>query len=327
MKNGTLLTATIRPMQSILAKDFEVDEVEDAGFGHALRSKNALLGSPDRLAYVLNRTNNFLDHIHDKESGKLKQWSSKLESPDELENQESFHIYKQKKEGDIIYQENTIELAVITDPFLYNRVQRLYFDDKGKEEEVIKQIYSIVHEVLVSAQAFLLHPTISNEGGFRIQLNGLQILKEWGHFKKMSERKELLPMLHDLANYLKVINHNWDGHYHSYDGVLLLTGRENYTDGDGYSYIGHVCLVDCPIVSKLMLVEDHVHPNMGHLIAHEIGHLLGADHDETTKTCTPGKFIMSSMVNISMHSWSECSRNSIAKVVEERTKESNCFKL
>jgi len=285
-------------------------------------SYNALKKGVKSFDEIEARTRKFFDYINTKKSGKLDKWASKIESIKELENPKNFQILKEKKKGKENYKTNTIEIAVITDPVLYQMIKERI---NGTDDEVVKRLYNIVHEVLISVQAFLLHPSISKYGGIRLQLNGLKIMKEWGYFKKMSERNEIRYVLHDLGNYLKMINHNWDGHYHSYDAALFLTGRDDYPDGDAYSYIGHVCLVDCPMVSKMLLVDGELHPNMGRLVAHEIGHLMGASHDEDTEDCQPGIHIMSETVNTTMHAWSECSRKSIDKVLKKRVEQTNCL--
>jgi len=290
-------------------------------------------GSLDLQSYrqLDNNTSGIWSALHKNKSAEFVAWKDTLESEQKLGFPEKFKI-KKKVLGKVEkrYSSNTIEVAVITDPFLFQEVQSRFFKGNGTDDEVTLKIYSLVHEVLVSAQAFLMHPTIFDKGGFKLRLQGLRVLKDWEHLKKMEKRKLLISVLHDLANYLKIINHNWDGHYHSYDATLLLTGRSDFQDGDGYSYIGHVCLIDCPIVSKLMFEDDLLNMNMGRLIAHEFGHLLGADHDELVDgddhVCGAGEFIMSTQVNSSMQAWSKCSRNSIIKNTKLRIEDYDCFR-
>jgi len=67
----------------------------------------------------------------------------------------------------------------------------------------------------------------------------------------------------------------------------------------------------------------------GPLLAHEIGHVLGADHDnEVNKNdCPNHTHIMSPWMHSGITEWSECSRKNIDDAYNKREENSgnNCF--
>ena len=124
------------------------------------------------------------------------------------------------------------------------------------DKDVNAKIFKIVHKTLMGAETFLKHKSISKiKGGFQLKLNGIRVLKDWGHLDKMKTRKNLQDVLFDLGDYMQarnsisisdnsvpqVINNDWDGHKLSYDLAVLFTGKVNFVDGDGYAYIGGIC--------------------------------------------------------------------------------------
>ena len=102
-----------------------------------------------------------------------------------------------------LYEHRTIEVCVITDPNLYEQVKELF--EFKTDKEINKKIFESIQKVLLSAETFLKHSSISNKGkGFRLQLNGIRVLKDWGHFEKMKRREKLQNVLFDLGDYMQV---------------------------------------------------------------------------------------------------------------------------
>ena len=103
-----------------------------------------------------------------------------------------------------LYKNRTIELCVITDPHLFDLVKTMF--DLETDREVNMKIYKEVHSILLSTETFLKHPSISKTGGgFRFQINGVRVLKDWGHLDKMKERDDMLDVLYDLGDYMEVL--------------------------------------------------------------------------------------------------------------------------
>ena len=102
-----------------------------------------------------------------------------------------------------LYEHRTIEVCIITDPNFYEEVKERF--ELKTDKEINKKIFESVQKVLLSAETFLKHSSISNTGkGFRLQLNGIRVLKEWGDFEKMKKREKLQEVMFDLGDYMQV---------------------------------------------------------------------------------------------------------------------------
>jgi hypothetical protein len=102
------------------------------------------------------------------------------------------------------YPNRTIEVCVITDPYLFDMIKKRF--DLTTDKEVNMKIFKTVHKTLLSAETFLKHRSISRTGGgFRLKLNGIRVLKDWGHLAKMKSRKNLQDVLFDLGDYMQVL--------------------------------------------------------------------------------------------------------------------------
>jgi hypothetical protein len=102
------------------------------------------------------------------------------------------------------YSYRTIEVCVITDPYMFDMIKTRF--DLSSDKEVNMKIFKTIHKTLLSAETFLKHSSISRTGGgFRLKLNGIRVLKDWGHLEKMKSRKNLQDVLFDLGDYMQVL--------------------------------------------------------------------------------------------------------------------------
>ena len=101
-----------------------------------------------------------------------------------------------------LYQRRTIEICVITDPYLFDLIRNLF--SLKTDKDVNAKIFKTVHKTLMGAETFLKHKSISKiKGGFQLKLNGIRVLKDWGHLDKMKTRKNLQDVLFDLGDYMQ----------------------------------------------------------------------------------------------------------------------------
>ena len=101
-----------------------------------------------------------------------------------------------------LYDDATIEICVITDPYLFGMIRDLF--SLKTDKEVNEKIFKTVHKVLMGAETFLKHKSIREaKGGFQLKLNGIRVLKDWGHLTKMKTRKNLQDVLFDLGDYMQ----------------------------------------------------------------------------------------------------------------------------
>lgn len=102
-----------------------------------------------------------------------------------------------------LYKRRTIELCVITDPYVFELIKDVF--NLKTDKEINLKIFKTVHKILLSAETFLKHSSISQTGqGFHLKLNGIRVLKKWGHLEKMKSRKNLQDILFDLGDYMQV---------------------------------------------------------------------------------------------------------------------------
>ena len=199
-------------------------------------------------------------HQKTKKHWKEQQTKNKEELEEILESKDGVlvheHSMKRRPTKGLpeLYERRTIEICVITDPFLFDLIGKLF--NLKTDKEINAKIFKTVHKTLMGAETFLKHKSISKlKDGFQLKLNGIRVLKDWGHFEKMKGRKNLQDVLFDLGDYMQartsinisvnlvvqVINNDWDGHKLSYDLAVMFTGKMNFVDGDGYAYIGGIC--------------------------------------------------------------------------------------
>jgi len=239
-----------------------------------------------------------------------------------------------------IYKERTIELGIAIDRFLWENMEGQV---DGGDDEVMEAMLTMLHSVIASTEAHLLHKSISASGGFRLVINGLFVWKDDSvpEAKKIHDTITEDELFTEFEDFVAKKNHPYDGYEESYDIMLLLSGahkkfniEDEGTDA-GLSHVGSVCKVVCPLMLTIELKNGTHLCNAGALLAHEMGHMLGAyhdgdlDRDRKVLNCPTDRYIMTPIQKSRLTEWSECSRRQIDSEYERREREEpkhgNCF--
>ncbi|XP_005885988.1 PREDICTED: disintegrin and metalloproteinase domain-containing protein 7 [Myotis brandtii] len=101
----------------------------------------------------------------------------------------------------------------------------------------------------------------------------------------------------------------------NYDHVLLLSGKWLYTNAQGISYPGGMCLpyYSCSVVKDLLPDLNVIASRM----AHQLGHNLGMQHDDYPCTCTLGTCVMDKGGSIPALKFSKCNRIQYEKFLKD----------
>ena len=109
----------------------------------------------------------------------------------------------------------------------------------------------------------------------------------------------------------------------------VVTGREISGSTAGIAFLGTVCRLHSAVgVSELLRssVNNQPLPSLTALIiAHELGHNLGARHDGDINNCPDDQFIMASSLSPGLTDFSSCSITAISDQISTITTPSQCF--
>lgn len=133
-----------------------------------------------------------------------------------------------------------------------------------------------------------------------------------------SDRFNPEELLENFCTWQVLINPGKDDHPHHHDLAIFVT-RMDKCEGQvlGVSYMTSICRPD---KACLVCVDEGL--LLANTITHQIGHALGADHDESESSgcsgCSPDgrAFHMSPTITETSSAWSECSRDSIIQFVK-----------
>ena len=102
-----------------------------------------------------------------------------------------------------------------------------------------------------------------------------------------------------------------------HNAALLFTGQD--FDGIDYAWVGHVCAGDAYRYGQIDYAYRQPITQKANLTAHELGHILGADHAVTSRI-----LIMSPSIYDGALSWDDAALDSIHAVL---SKDSRCLQL
>jgi len=243
-----------------------------------------------------------------------------------------------------IYKKNTIEFGVYVDRWLFEEVASI----KKTKAEIKKTLLSVIQKAFVSVETYLNHKTFSSQGDINIVINGVVFLEKHGQLQSSwDDSKTLLEYLKKFQEYAAQVNSMCDADRDSYDAMVLITGRTDFVDGAGYASVYNLCKSAPVIIMKARPLgngpaldsKGDLSPVWSRLLAHEVGHLMGARHDgdvakqddtgayhQQPVPCPDGVNLMATMVSEEMTTWSECTKKMIDASFEVREKKGkNCL--
>merc|ERR1712055_430972 len=231
-----------------------------------------------------------------------------------------------------IYHERTIEIGVVVDKFLWQTMKE---QSGGDDFTAEKNMKNMVNTLIKSAEKCTMHDSISEKGGFRLVNNGDPII--WKTDSDGDQAKMTYKGSSDVYSKFSTWIYNNPKQKGDNDLMIFLSGAHHKLglsprQNVGTAGVDTIChpkristlMVTIPLENKSSADSDAA----GKLLAHEIGHGLGANHDGKTdkNTCSEGTHIMSPSTTGVSAEWSECSRKYIDEAFNRRERK-NYFKL
>jgi hypothetical protein len=212
-------------------------------------------------------------------------------------------------------RERTIEVAVFVDDVMYNNVEQ----NKKPGSGTVETIQNIVFTYMNAVQHIYFSSKLDNR--LRLVLVKLDIMSSAASDLD-KEGGDIESYLENFCRWQKARNPgDWRtgdqdeaGHW---DHALLLTGLDLYDKQPaldsviGLAWVSGMCHPDYSCT-----INEGNNFESVFVIAHEMGHNLGMNHDgETTEgnRCSPDEFLMSPVLGPGKVTWSSCSNSELAR--------------
>nr|XP_040579861.1 A disintegrin and metalloproteinase with thrombospondin motifs adt-1-like [Lepeophtheirus salmonis] len=217
-----------------------------------------------------------------------------------------------------------IELAVFVDDVLYSNVQNNLDSNKDNHDEFfLTKIQNIVFTYLNSVQ--LLYESSRLSTKFELILVRLEVART--PIRGLIKHRNIERYLESFCGWQKSINPggifmgDLDTPDH-WDHGLMLTGLNLYDTHPKYDNVIGLAWVSgmCHPAFSCTINEGNNFESV-YVIAHEMGHSLGMNHDgelDEGNTCNPNKYLMSPILGPGKVTWSSCSNEEIEQFLNER---------
>ncbi|XP_012663160.1 disintegrin and metalloproteinase domain-containing protein 7 [Otolemur garnettii] len=190
-----------------------------------------------------------------------------------------------------IRKKNYVELFIVADENMYRR-------NSHPHNKLRSRIWGMVNFVNMIYKTLNIHVTLV---GVEVWTNGDKLLQH------SNIETTLLRFSTWQETFLKPRK--------NFDHVFLLSGKWLYTNAQGISYQGGMCLpYHSSSVVKDLLPDINIVANR---MAHQLGHNLGMQHDEFPCTCPFGKCVMDTSGSVPALKFSKCSQNQYLQYLKD----------
>uniref|UniRef100_T1J9R7 Peptidase M12B domain-containing protein n=1 Tax=Strigamia maritima TaxID=126957 RepID=T1J9R7_STRMM len=213
----------------------------------------------------------------------------------------------------------SIETAVFVDKDMYNLMKTSFPADP--EHGVMEVVLAMINA------AELLFQAESLETNIKLTLVQLEIQKT--EFEGLKRSANIDEYLKNFCSWQKKINPNNDDDPLHWDHALLLTGSNLYSqDKEGKQnnqVVGLAPVSGMCLFGNSCSVNEGGHFEAVYVIAHELGHSMGMQHDgpQNSNKCDKNKFIMSPTLGSGKTTWSACSREYLLRFL--RSAQARCL--
>ncbi|XP_069872776.1 disintegrin and metalloproteinase domain-containing protein 7 isoform X1 [Dipodomys merriami] len=189
---------------------------------------------------------------------------------------------KEDQKAESARKESYVELFIVADDYVFRR-------NSKPHSKIRKRIWGMVNFVNMVYKTLNIHVTLV---GIEVWTNGDQI--------------EVDPNIETTLSHFSTWQETVLKKRKHYDHVLLLSGKWLQTHAQGISYPAGMCLphYSCSVVKDLLPDINIVANRM----AHQLGHNLGLQHNDSSCSCPLGACVMDGGGSIPALKFSKCSQ-------------------